>query len=208
MAIGPHGTLIGGNMLRAGGPGLHGMPAGMWRDQRLLVVNGAAVANYLKIWIFKDIHYDCGLGLLPMQIGLPGMPGALPAGAMAMPGMGVMLQGHPNMLQMMQPRFRWCLPAAPGLLQAPAGQPPTHLQPQPHPQHVQPARSFSRTTAALQAQAPLLSLPLPLLFHEWGTDQAYDCKQQTARTQQASSFIKSNQSQFFSMYNSFWDTVP
>lgn len=29
MAIGPHGTLIGGNMLRAGGPGLHGMPAGM-----------------------------------------------------------------------------------------------------------------------------------------------------------------------------------
>ncbi|XP_017854750.1 BUB3-interacting and GLEBS motif-containing protein ZNF207 [Drosophila busckii] len=42
-------------------------------------------------------------GLLPMQaIGLPG----LPAGAIPMPGMGVMLPGHPNMLQMMQPRFR------------------------------------------------------------------------------------------------------
>jgi len=31
MAIGPHGALIGGNMLRAaGGPGFNGMPAGEW----------------------------------------------------------------------------------------------------------------------------------------------------------------------------------
>lgn len=94
-------------------------------------------------------------GLLPMQaIGLPG----LPAGAMPMPGMSVMLPGHPNMLQMLQPRFRWCLPdAAPGLLQAPPPQDAFAEQVQ------QPFAAMPH----LETQASLVGLPLPLLFHDW-----------------------------------------
>lgn len=174
----------------------------------------SGVITTILVLNFQNINI-LFVGLLPMQIGLPGLPGALPAGAMPMPGMSVMLPGHPNMLQVMQPRFRWCLPAAPALLQAPAAaQPPTHLQPHTHPhthpQHAQQPQPFARPAAA-----PLLSLPLPLLFHEWGKARQariqliYAISEQP-RTQQASCFEKLFQpkSSSFSMYNSFWDTPP
>ncbi|XP_036329157.1 BUB3-interacting and GLEBS motif-containing protein ZNF207 isoform X1 [Rhagoletis pomonella] len=89
MALGPHGPLLGGNMLRAPG-GLPGMPGEY--NKTLIYVEVNLEKNMNAKILFHTLP-----GLLPVQaIQMPGMP---------MPGMGVMLPaGHP-VLQMM-PRFR------------------------------------------------------------------------------------------------------
>lgn len=94
------------------------------------------------------------------------MPGMVAPGMPGMGGMGMMIPGHPHMLPMMQPRFRWF--DAPVRVPMPPWhqQHPPSLQHQPH-LHQQPVLAFPQPPTVLRPTPPQTPQSTPPPTQVW-----------------------------------------